>query len=95
MKTRLDVELGPLPPATIDVDALMARGCRQVRLRRIGTLGAVTGLTAVAVGAAVVVAATGTGRAPAGGGSVRHRARRSRPGRTGRRPSRPCRPGTR
>jgi hypothetical protein len=75
MKARLDGEMGAPPPASIDVEALMSRGRRQVRLRRFTTVGAGAGLSVAALGAAVAVALNGsatggaTGGAPAGYGA--------------------------
>jgi hypothetical protein len=61
MKTRLDEEMGPPPPASFDVDSLLARGRRRARLRRLVTVGGGAGLSVVALGAAVAVAFTGPG----------------------------------
>jgi hypothetical protein len=71
MKARLDEEMGAPPPATIDVDALMSRGRRQVRLRRFVAVGGGAGLSMVALGTAVAVAVNGGGTpgAPTGFGA--------------------------
>jgi hypothetical protein len=71
MKARLDEEMGAPPPATIDVDALMSRGRRQVRLRRFVAVGGGAGLSMVALGTAVAVAVNGGGThgAPTGIGA--------------------------
>jgi hypothetical protein len=61
MRARLDEEMGAPPPPTIDIDAVMSRGRRQLRLRRFGVIGGGAGLSVVALGAAVAVAIQGTG----------------------------------
>lgn len=66
MRTRLDEEMGAPPPASFDVDSLLARGRRQVRLRRWVAVGGGVGLSVVALGTAVAVAFTGPGPGPAG-----------------------------
>jgi hypothetical protein len=66
MKTQLDEEMGAPPPASFDVDSLLARGRRRARLRRLVTVGGGAGLSVVALGAAVAVAFTGPGPGPGG-----------------------------
>ena len=58
--------MGAPPAGGVDVEALIARGRRQVRIRRLTAIGGGAGLSAVAVGAAVAMAVNGTGAAPDG-----------------------------
>jgi hypothetical protein len=72
MKAQLDEEMGTPPPSLIDVEALVSRGRRQVRLRRFVAAGGGAGLSVVALGAVVAVAlnASGPAGAPAGFGAA-------------------------
>ncbi|TQM83044.1 hypothetical protein FHX81_5457 [Saccharothrix saharensis] len=70
-KHLFDDAIGEVPPSTVDVDAVIVRGRRAVRLRRVANPAVAAGVAVVALTGAVAYTLTGGsgGAAPVGGSS--------------------------